>query len=256
MRVAILSAIEAEIAGVRELSSVDRVEYSGSKSFHLQTIQGADCITTVTSVGKVAAAQTMSVLAERYAPSYVIVVGTAGALHEDEKIGDVVIANRLFQHDVDLRPFRPRFELGVLGKAYFHSDEQLKKIANDAAQDFFDSENFLKKEMILKTFGIRKPAIFHGDIATGDLFFSEHYMQYKKNLLQDAPQALAVEMEGAAIAQVCSDLNIPFVVLRFISDRADGSASIDYLEFLNQIAAWYGKEIVSRLIQQLKNSEY
>lgn len=248
MRIAILSAIETEIAGVRELSPVDRVEHSGTKSFHLQTIQGIDCITAVTSVGKVAAAQTMSQLAERYAPSCVIVLGTAGALHKDAKIGDVVIADRLFQHDVDLRPFRPRFELGILGKTYFHSDEQLKKIANDAAQDFFDSENFLKKEMILKIFGIKKPAIFHGDIATGDQFFSEHYMQYKKTLLQDAPQTLAAEMEGAAIAQVCADLKIPFVVLRFISDRADGSASIDYLEFLNLIATWYGKEILNRMI--------
>jgi len=252
MLIAIVSAMQEEISQINQLGdAVKSEQFAGREFFHWQTAN-IDFITAITQVGKVAAAQTISALTTRYQPDYVIVIGTAGALHPELNIGDIVISDKLFQHDVDLRPFRPRFELGVVGKTFFHADEFLAESLYQAAKNFLASVSFAKKGSELTSFGITLPKVYRGTITSGDVFFSVHYENYRQQLQVLMPEILATEMEGAAIAQVCDNLQIPFSVVRFISDRADSQAGIDFIQFITQIAAWYGKGIIKKFFRQLK----
>lgn len=250
MRIAIISAMLEEIYDINTLGTLLNTKTIANRDFFHRQINNIEFITVTTRVGKVASAQTISTLLMHYAPDYVIVIGAAGALHQDLQIGDIVIGSKLFQHDVDLRPFRQRFELGTIGKTYFHTDEFLSTSLITATQNFIESDEFLIYQTALQQFNIISPKITQGVITSGDVFFSSHFAEYRQELCTLVPEVLAVEMEGAAIAQVCDDLGVPFSVIRFISDKADQQANIDFMQFITKVAAWYGKGIIHRLFQQ------
>ena len=180
-----------------------------------------------------------------------VMVGCAGALDTTLKVGDVVISDQLFQHDVDLRPFRPRFEMGLTGKSLFQSNAFLVKSAMEAARNFIQSPPFEAYGEKLRAFRIENPKVTQGLMTSGDIFFSSFYNDYRHALCKMQPNILTVDMESAAVAQVCEDFAIPFVAIRFISDNADHTAAIDFGQFVTEIAAWYGKGIVAHLLAVL-----
>lgn len=183
------------------------------------TLSGRRVVVALTGVGKVNAAMTTVLLIERFAPTAVIFTGIAGGLDPDLQPGDVVIGERLVQHDLvryteQGRVLRTvRSPLGRAESPIVHeSSPALLTLARDAASR-------LPLELVAE--GSRPPRIRFGTIATGDSFIAS---SAKKTELRSETGAHACEMEGAAIAQVCHQLGVPFLVVRGLSDRAGSGA--------------------------------
>ena len=166
----------------------------------------------------------------------------AGGLRRGVKVGDVVVARQLLQHDMDARPLFPRFEVPLTGRARFDTDPALTDALAAAAQRVFDRADALIGNAHLEAFGIGEALVHEGLIVSGDRFIAG---AAQSDALREAlPDALAVEMEGAAVAQVCADFERPFAVLRTVSDRADDQAHIDFVRFIDEVASAYTRAIV------------
>jgi adenosylhomocysteine nucleosidase len=176
----------------------------------------------------------------------IIFTGVAGAAQPGLKVGDVVIGTRLWQHDMDARPLFPRHEIPLLGCSWFASDELRRDQLLQAAAAFVRNDLAIAvSEATLAAFRIRSPKAVEGDIATGDKFFSDR--ADLADLLIHLPTISAVDMESAAVAQVCHEYSVPFTVVRTISDAADQSAARDFPRFLMQVANVYSHGILKRL---------
>ena len=180
----------------------------------------------------------------------VIFTGIAGGVEPSLNVGDIVIGDKCIQHDMDASPIFPKYEIPLTNTAYFHSCESLVKKANDAAQLFLNDDfQTLISPAIQHKFGIHQPSIQIGTIASGDQFIScpLKISQFKEEI----PHLLAVEMEGAAVSQVCAEYHIPFVVIRTISDKANTDAPTDFTLFLNEVASIYATGIIRHLLKIL-----
>lgn len=228
--VAIVSAMAEELAALLVEARDVTVQTHAGRRFHVGTLHGAPVVLVLCGIGKVAAALTTTLLAERYAPQALVFTGVAGGLGDGVRVGDVVVAEALLQHDMDASPLFPRFEVPLTGRSRFGTDAALTAALVTAAQALGDTA----------------PALHRGLVISGDRFVSA--AAECSALLQVLPEALAVEMEGAALAQVCHDLGLPFAVLRTISDRADDSAHVDFTQFI-QVAAQASAAIVGRWLR-------
>jgi adenosylhomocysteine nucleosidase len=156
-------------------------------------------------------------LLERFtAVDAVVFTGVAGGLGPDVNVGDVVVARELLQHDLDASPLFPRYEVPLTGRSRFAADATWSDRLAAAA----------------RARGLR---VHEGLVISGDRFVSA--AAESRELASRLPDALAVEMEGAAVAQVCADFGKPFAVLRTVSDRADDTAHVDFLEFVRDVAS-------------------
>lgn len=173
---------------------------------------GKECILVECGIGKVNAARCTQILIDNLEVDYIINVGVAGAVSKKVNICDIVVGNKLIQHDFDLRPFN--YERGYIPNVgqYVECDEYLIRLSKDISTS--SSTHF-------------------GVIASGDIFVTEELMGKKIN---DKFNALCVEMEGASIAQVCYLSNVPFLVIRSISDspNKDANNNLTFDEFLEK----------------------
>jgi adenosylhomocysteine nucleosidase len=177
--------------------------------------------------------------------------GVAGSINSELKIGDIVLGKRLIQHDMDARPLMAQYEIPLLSKIYLESDETHLAIASKAIHSVIENRSLhaVIGEQELLEFNISQPKLFVGDIASGDQFFSKNEQQ--ENLNVQLPNVLCVEMEGAAVAQVCYEYEIPFTIIRTISDTADDSAHIDFSSFIKKISSKYAAEIIKNIFKIL-----
>jgi len=179
--------------------------------FKLYKHQDKPLYATVSGVGKVNAASNLTYAIEKINPSQIIGIGVAGGVSPEIKIGDVVICDKFIQHDVDVTAFG--YELGQIpgfeDKYIYSSNEMIDSIKEIARDN--TSHN-----------------VYVGAIMSGDSFIKDD----KGSLLYQKFGGLCVDMESAAWAQVAKRYNIPFVVVRSISDQADGSAADNFSEFL------------------------
>lgn len=248
----IMGAMPEEIQNITRLLENKKEIQLGDRTYYTGTLNGISVVVAFSRWGKVAAAATVSALILEFKITGLIFTGVAGGIHSDLKTGDVVAANRLVQHDMDARPLMPRFEIPLLGKTYFEPDPKLLHCADLAIKQLL-TEQTLTTEIgaeELGTFGIQQPRLFKGLVASGDKFFSDN--AEKDRLLKDLPNVLCVEMEGAAVAQVCYEHGIPFSVIRVISDAADSQSHIDFPRFIKKVAGIYSVEIVKNIIAALK----
>ncbi|SSW64505.1 5'-methylthioadenosine/adenosylhomocysteine nucleosidase [Achromobacter agilis] len=240
-RLAILGALHEEIADL--LAAMDpgaAVHRIAMRDFHVGTLWGTPCVIALSRIGKVAAAATASIVIREFQVSRVIFTGLAGGLHEAVDVGDVVIASTLMQHDMDARPLFGQHEIPLLGRACFESDAALSRLLQDSAQDFLRAGGMAD--------GARANARVHaGLIATGDVFVNR--VDEAQVLRKRLPDALCVEMEGAAMAQICYEFDIPFAVMRVVSDRADHAAKADFTAFLENVARVYTAGILAPLLK-------
>jgi adenosylhomocysteine nucleosidase len=245
--VGIMSAMREEIESlVGELTEVGVVE-AGMRTYFKGLLWGTPAILVFSRWGKVAAATTATCLIERFGVDRIVFTGVAGGTDESLGVGDVVVAGRLYQHDMNASPLYPRHEVPLLGVSGFPTDFPLRKAALAAARHFLTKElhQCLSPEL-LRTFGVDQPCVVEGDIASGDRFFATRHdrEQLKKTL----PTISCVEMEGAAVAQVCHEYRVPFAVIRTISDAADEGAATDFPRFVHQVASVYSHGILKHLI--------
>lgn len=249
--IGIMGAMPEEIDGVVKLLQ-DAASYSlAGRNYHTGSINGIKTVVVISGWGKVAAAATISTLIHRFSITGLIFTGVAGALDPQLKIGDIVVGSRLMQHDMDARPFIPKYEIPLLRRTFFESGTEQLPVAAEAVERLLENNSLhalIGKEE-LHAFNINSPSFYIGDIASGDQFFSDAVK--KQQLLKDLPGILCVEMEGAAVAQVCYENAIPFTVIRTISDAADEQSPIDFPAFIAKIAGKYSAAIITNIFQQL-----
>ena len=241
-RIAIVSAMHEELRALLPLLQNPQRETLAGREFHQGEIHGRPVVLVLSGIGKVAAATTATLLMQRFGVGPLVFTGVAGGLGDGVRVGDVVVARQLIQHDMDASPLFPRFEVPLTGRSRFDADAVLADALAAAAQRCLLRVSELIAPAQLAGLGIAHPCLHHGLVASGDRFVSS---QAESAALRAAlPDVLAVEMEGAALAQVCADFGRPFAVLRTISDRADDSAHVDFTRFIEAVASVYTRAIV------------
>jgi adenosylhomocysteine nucleosidase len=243
--IAIVAAMREELAAILAAATAEgpaHTEIVAGRQVHRATLAGREVVLALSGVGKVAAAATAAVLAERV--DAMIMVGTAGGLGAEVNPGDVVVATELLQHDLDVRPLWDRWVSPSTGLARVRTDPALTE-ALSAAAEVVCAEH----RPDLAALGLPAPDVHRGLIISGDVFVAT--AEGCRRLQADLPDALAVEMEGAALAQVCYTAEIPYAVARTISDRADHEAALDFPKFLAQVAAPYAHDLVIAALQRL-----
>ncbi|WP_426105875.1 5'-methylthioadenosine/adenosylhomocysteine nucleosidase [Massilia sp. TSP1-1-2] len=251
MRLGIISALEEEQQGLVEaMQGATRVMH-GMRGYTAGSIAGIDAVCVLSRIGKVAAATTATMLVEKFGVSHILFTGVAGAGDAGVQVGDIVVADALLQYDMDASPLFPKFEVPLTGVSHFATDQHLSNLVASAAGTFLalDFEEAIAAGE-RQDFGLRSPRLHRGLIASGDQFIS---CAKQVNALGAAlPGLLAVEMEGAAVAQVCFELGVPFAVIRTISDNANEGAAHDFMRFVQAVASKYAFHIVMRVCRDLK----
>jgi len=242
-----MGAMTEEIDGVVSLLSNCKKFSAGMRTYYSGTIDGTETVVVFSRWGKVAAATTVSTLIHEFNITDLIFTGVAGAIHPELRIGDIVIAKRLIQHDMDARPLMNQYEIPLLNQTWFESDVSLIAKATDSINRLLEAKTLhtVISDNALDEFGIISPKLYSGDVASGDQFFSN--TGQKNTFHRQLPSVLCVEMEGAAVAQVCYEHGIPFVIIRTISDIADDKSHIDFPRFIEKISSRYSTEIIKHV---------
>jgi adenosylhomocysteine nucleosidase len=234
-----MAAMPEELAAIVELIGAHDVLELGGRRYHRGEIRGEPAVAVVSRIGKVAAATTAAILLERFEPRAIVMTGLAGAVDPRLAIGDFVIADRLIHHDLDARPLFPQHEIPLLGVSELVADRTLSDRLAAAAERFVVPPE-------VAALGIGTPSVWRGLVASGDQFVTS--AEVTAALRARLPRVLAVEMEGAAVAQVCHEHGIPFAIARVISDTADHAAAIDFARFLRNACGPYARALIEAIL--------
>lgn len=240
--VAIVAAMHEELAALlARMPDEHRMQVAG-RDFWVGHLHGQLVVAVLSRIGKVAAAVTATVLLERFGARAIVFTGVAGGLAPGVAVGDVVVATRLLQHDLDASPIFPKYEVPLTGHARFAADTQIGDALAAVAAEVLRDPVALVGARVAEDFGLRAPKLHRGLLISGDRFVSTS--AESEALRRSLPDALAVEMEGAAVAQVCHDFGVPFAAVRTISDRADDAAHGDFTRFVSAVASRYSLALV------------
>lgn len=211
----IIAAMQEEMQEIEKIME----EKQSQKIYELNFITGkincAEVVLVEAGIGKVNAARTTQILINNFNIDVIINVGSAGSINDELDIGDIVIGNKIVQHDFDITALGyPKGYISNVGK-YVESDSTLIEKMKETISKMQDSEFKIKI----------------GTIASGDIFCTELKMKEK---IRTKFNADAIEMESAAIAQVCELDNIPFIIIRSISDKPNGNNEVTFIQFLEK----------------------
>ena len=230
--IGIIGAMEVEVASLKEQMKDIQVTRKASMEFYSGIIEGKNVVVVRSGIGKVNAAVCTQILIDDFKAEVVINTGIAGSLNADINIGDIVVSTDLIHHDMNAVAFGyPVGQIPQMEAFSFHSDDALRKLAVQACKEVNPDIE-----------------VFEGRIASGDQFVAD---QGVKDFITKEFGAYAVEMEGAAIAQAAYLNNVPFLVIRAISDKADGSAEMDYPTFEAQ-AAEHSFKLTLRILKDIQ----
>jgi adenosylhomocysteine nucleosidase len=243
--IGIISAMPQEAHLILNQIEQQEIVEIGTHQFVKGLFEDTPVVFSLSGVGKVSAATTATLLVTKFDVNEIVFTGVAGGGNGTE-IGDIVIGSSYLQHDLDLRPIFPQFYIYSLNEQLLHADSDMVSRMKVAADRFF------QQGISFPDLGITAPKVHIGVIASGDQFISNithhHELVDKtKELLPNGFQA--IEMEGAAVAQVCNELRVPFVVMRSISDKANQEAAVDFLTFMDQVAGKYSFGVLKEYIQ-------
>ncbi len=230
-RIGIIGAMELEVKELKARMALSKVEKKAGMEFHEGTLNGASVVIVRSGVGKVNAALCTQILADLFHVTHIINTGVAGSLNARLDIGDILISTDALHHDVDATIFgyQPG-EVPQLGCREFVADEDLARLAKETCERV-------------------NPDIhaYMGRVVSGDQFISDNLI---KSRLISQFQGDCAEMEGAAIAHGAYLNQIPFVIIRAISDKADNSAQVDYPVF-EAAAAKHSAALVWELVKEI-----
>ncbi len=228
MTIAILSAMPEELQPLLEkLDNYEVVEYASNK-YYTASYKGYDLVLAYSKIGKVFSTLTASIMIEKFGAQKLLFSGVAGGINPELAIGDLIVADKLCQHDLDITAFGHPSGFVPEGAVFVHSDKALNAVAKTVA-------NKLGKKLLV------------GTIATGDQFVANNE---RKNWIESTFKADALEMEGASVAVTCSALNVPFFILRAISDTADMDAGFDFDKFL-ETSAKVSADFMMAMVEEL-----
>lgn len=229
MTIGIIGAMDEEIALLQKQIKNQTIETVANTMYIKGTLETKDVVLVKSGIGKVNAAMTTAILMEKYQPTFVINTGSAGGFSEALKVGDVVISDAVVHHDVDVTAFDYVHGQVPQMPATFKADKTLVR----------------QVRIILKEMEIGSEI---GLIATGDSFMND---QTKVQTIRELfPTMIACEMEAAAIAQVCYQYNVPFVVIRALSDIAGQEAPMSFQQFL-EVAATNAATLIIEFVKRV-----
>lgn len=241
-KIALMGALDQEIAILLENMKKPKKVNQGGIDFYTGKLQGKKVVVLKAGVGKVNAAYSTAVLTQNFKIESLIFTGVAGGLHPESLPGDLVIGEKLMQHDFgkfdslgfSVTPYR-KLTGGHLENLFVYADEKLlaKSIRAVEKVDFVPIAE-------------RQPKVFSGLIATGDMFVSSNE---KALWLYEEFDALATEMEGAAVGHLCQTLNIPFIVIRSCSDNANNNARLNFNQFVEPASINSAKLVMAILME-------
>ena len=231
-KIAIMGAMPEEIEPIiSKLENLKETKYAAN-TYYEGTYHGKELVVAYSKIGKVFATLTATSLIEKFGCDVLLFSGVAGAISPELNIGDLIIADGLIQHDLDITAFGHPYGYVPEGEVCILTDAALRDIAKEVA-------------------GAKGLKLVEGIIATGDQFVAD---PERKEWISKTFKADALEMEGAAVAVVCSSLEVPFFILRAISDSADMDASFNFDEFLESSAKISADFILSMVDKIQKNS--
>lgn len=255
MRIALMSAMLEEIEMLLpEMGPEVETVVRGQRTYYLGNLAGHEVVSVFSRWGKVAASATVTNLVTEFGAGAVLFSGVAGALSPGLKVGDIVVGEAFLQHDLDARPLVPQFEAPLLGVSRFQADPKLTQLL-EAAAAAFAAEDLAESvgAEITKRFRLHAPSVRRGLIVSGDRFIGSRAEACRlRNLVGEA---LCVEMEGAAVAQVCFEYGIPCGVLRVISDGSDEGAPVDFLAFIKDVARHYSHGVILKVLHRLQDRQ-
>jgi adenosylhomocysteine/aminodeoxyfutalosine nucleosidase len=229
-KLAIMGAMQEEIEPLLDyFKNVKTVEFANNIYYEVN-YNGLDIVIAYSKIGKVFASLTATTMIEKFGCDTLLFSGVAGGINPELQIGDLIIANKLCQHDLDITAFGHPHGFVPGGAVFVETSHSLNTIAKEVAR-----ENGLK--------------VIEGTIATGDQFV---HSNERKAFIQNTFQADALEMEGASVAVVCDALNVPCFILRAISDTADMDAGFDFDEFLKS-SAKNSADYLIKIVNKLQN---
>jgi adenosylhomocysteine nucleosidase len=248
MNLGIMGAMTEEIAGIYQffvdkLNCQVKTNIIAGREFHHIYYGEHDIYLVFSRWGKVASAITATILIARFQVEAILFNGVAGAAESSLNMGDIVIGERYVQHDMNAEPLFPKFHIPLTDVCYFQASSRLYKVAKQAAQRVANNTTLLQ-ELSLHAFNTQEIKVNSGTLASGDQFIRNK--NYVAQLASEIDQLYAVDMESAAVAQVCAEHRIDFVTIRIISDKADGSAHIDFPKFIQQVSSPLGALIVEQ----------
>lgn len=247
--IAIVAAMHEELSALlARMPDEQRVRVAG-RDFWVGHLQGQPVVAVLSRIGKVAAAVTATVLLERFGVRAIVFTGVAGGLAPGVNVGDVVVATELLQHDMDASPIFPKYEVPLMGCSRFAADAAIGDALAAVAESTLRDPVTLVGQKAVDEFHLRSPKVHRGLLISGDRFVST--TAESGALQRSLPDALAVEMEGAAMAQACHDYGVPFAALRTISDRADDAAHGDFTRFVAEVASRYSLALVDAWLASL-----
>ena len=231
MKVGIIGAMEPEVALLKEAIQGLQTSDMGGYTFYAGTINDVEIVLVQSGIGKVASAVATTLLVSHYNPDCVINTGSAGGFDKELEVGDVVISSEVRHHDVDVTAFN--YEIGQVPNmpAAFEAHPTLIEAAQTSVSQVSDVK--------VKT----------GLITTGDTFMCQPEAIDKAR--ENFPAMMACEMEGAAIAQACHQMGVPFVVIRSLSDIAGKESPTSFEAYLEK-ASKYSSQMVMALLTNLK----
>lgn len=216
-RFGIIGAMDLEVEMLKEVMTIEGRRSLAGMDFCVGVLEGQQAVVVISGIGKVNAAVCAQVLISVFGCTHIINSGVAGAVHEALNVGDLVISTEVLEHDFDATGFG--YELGQIPRMaewIFKADPTLIQLAQKAAE----------QEHI-------QHQVLQGRIVTGDVFVSSASV---KDHLRSHFDAYATEMEGAAIGHTCWLNTVPFLILRAMSDKADGTAHESFEEFCKEAA--------------------
>lgn len=249
MTTAILSALPEEQSGLlAHLQQPERIAHAG-RIFHRGRLDDQPVVLALSGIGKVAAATTASALIERLGATRIVFTGVAGGVGAGVQVGDVVVAHDFVQHDMDASPLFARWQVPGYAQVRLPCDSDLTALLSGAVSTCLSSAGVHFDHEFMD----HAPRLHQGLVASGDRFVScaQVARALREPLLAAGHNVLAVEMEGAAVAQVCVDYGVPFAAVRTISDRADDNAHVDFPRFIAVVASRYADHIVRGFLQSL-----
>ncbi len=223
-----MGAMPEEIAPIlQRLGSYTTTEYANNK-YYEANYNGVDLVIAYSKIGKVFSALTAATMIEHFGAEKLLFSGVAGAISDQLQVGDLIVATKLAQHDLDISAFGHPYGYVPEGAVYVQADTTMIQLAKEVASEMGKT-------------------LQEGVIATGDQFVAN---EERKNWIGSTFAADALEMEGASVAVVCDALKVPFFILRAISDAADMDASFSFDEFL-ETSALESAEFVMKMVDKI-----
>lgn len=234
MAIGIMSAMREEVSLLLQYIIDPKTQEIGKREYISGKLFNNNVVIVFSRWGKVASSSTATTLIDKFGVDEIIFTGVAGAIVDNLSIGDIVIGKKLYQYDMDASPLFNKYEIPLLEKVYFETDNTISSILYEASETYIDEAQIDSV-----------PKLTLGNIGTGDRFVNDTILSNEISIIDNIK---VVEMEGAAVAQICFEHDIPFGVVRIVSDNSNSDAHVDFQDFIETRACIYSLGIIKNYL--------